>query len=119
MWGSGPCQPFTTMRAGSQTEALDHKLYNVTFGSEGSVLSSVARVLPQWFGTEQVLGFEKNIKGTSQSPKDKFLSQMMSITREDGSEHFASNTVMKLDAKLFVKNNRPRYSTGWASTCKR
>ena len=103
-----PCQPYSEMRSHGG-DAESEKGYSVMFGSSGSVLSQVRSLLPTVFLSEQVRGFEKPRKGQStQSPKDRFVEEVLAVTRPDGELHFAGGLSFNMDSECFVQGSRPR-----------
>ncbi len=103
-----PCQPYSGIRSHGPVAEM-HPGYCVAFGEHGSVLSQLRAILPQVFVTEQVKGFDKPHKGsTEESPMKAFISEVMSIERPDGNQHFASNVYFDMDSSILVEGSRPR-----------
>jgi hypothetical protein len=109
---SGPCQPYSALRnSGFATAPEKHPLYKTTFGKTGSVISVCRKTLPRVFISEQVEGFAKESKeNPGMSPKTEFVSEVLGITRPDGTAHFTNCLTVKQDAAKFVRTARPRLS---------
>ncbi len=90
-----------------------HKGFNVTFGNTGSIISVARRLKPRYFISEQALGFATPYQKSdpAASPKNDFVTEVMSLTRDDGSLIFSKCLYFKLDSTTFLETGRPRLNS--------
>ena len=104
----GPCQPFSALSGARPADPSAHKLYDVTFGMNGSIISLTKKVLPHRLLTEQVAAFKTTPKAWGESPLRRYIDEQMAIKRHNMESHFAGYIVFEMDSKIFVESSRPR-----------
>jgi hypothetical protein len=86
-----------------------HSKYPVVFGTEGSLLSLCARLLPTWTLGEEVCGFAKATGSADKnSPIQTFEERLREIRRPDGRNHVAGFAAMQLSPTPFMDSSRSR-----------
>ncbi len=105
-----PCQPYSVMRDSRQVPPEEHKLFNTTFGSEGSLITYATTLKPQVLVVEQVEGLKKVSKVTGKTYKQKLMDSILAIPNEaDTGVHFAGGVCVPVNADLCSPTSRPRY----------
>ena len=113
LFADGPCQPFSTYRAGcGVSDCRRHKDHAVTFGSSGSIISVTEKLLPKVVVTEQVGGFNNVYdKESEATPLLEYIERMMKLRRRNplGTEwHFEGFASVPVDSAASLEGTRTR-----------
>ena len=105
---SMPCQPFSQQQTAAKLEK--NGSYKVCFGEHGSAVSTTTKRRPKSLLVEEVCGFNMKYakSGSTLTPMQEFVSEIMAITDSDGKPHFTAWGCVRLDCQYFVTHSRPR-----------
>ena len=109
-----PCQPYSRMT--SPKTCKTHAQAYLSIGdneNEANMKNLVTSLLPLALLVEEVEGFDRSYPDLDgKKAVDVFTEIMYSAKRPDGTTHFNKHCTIKLDAKMWAEENRPRTSMG-------